>query len=64
MRFVYIVEKHITVNNIKILNVAQKMLLWRQNVTGSSQTYLGLRVEGPIFLFFFNQIWSSSTDLL
>jgi hypothetical protein len=65
MRFECIVEIHITVNHIKILNVAQKYLyhVWGHNVAGNCTTYLGLRVEGPIFLFYLSQIWSFSTDL-
>jgi hypothetical protein len=36
---------------------------WGHNVSGNSKTYLGLHVEGSIFLFYSGQIWSFSTDL-
>jgi len=32
-------------------------LLWQSNVTCNSETYLGLRAEGPIIWPGVNQIW-------
>ena len=54
-----IVGLHVTVNNIKILSVTQKPLLWRIYVAGNNKTYLGRHVKYPILLIDFEKIWVS-----
>ena len=54
-----IVVLHVTVNNIKILSVTQKPLLWRIYVAGNNETYLDRHVKYPILLFDFENIWVS-----
>jgi hypothetical protein len=56
MGSVRIAEVHVTVNNIKILSVAQQFCFWRIYVSGNNETYLDLHVKCPIFLFASNQI--------
>lgn len=53
-----IVELQVTVNNIKIFNVAKKFLLCRIYVADRNKTYFGLYVKRPIFLPDTKQIWS------
>jgi len=53
--------RHITVNNIRILSVAQKCYMvnlyhWQLLM------YLGFHVRSPIFLSVFNQFWSYLKD--
>ena len=62
MRSESTVEMHTTINTIKIVGVAQKILLWQIRVAGNSKTNLKLHVKCPIFLSDFNQIWSFSAD--
>ena len=62
MHSVCIVDVHVTVNNIKILSVAQQCFLCRIYAAGNNETYLGLNVKCPIFLSDFNQIGSFTTD--
>ena len=40
----------------------QNILLWLHNVAGDSKIYVVRHVEFPIFLLYFNQIWSFSTS--
>jgi hypothetical protein len=63
MRYLCIVELQLTVNNIKIFSVAQKLLLYRPYVAGNNKTHFGLYVKRPIFLPYSKQIWSLYTDL-
>jgi hypothetical protein len=57
-----IVGIFVTANNVKILNVAQKLLLLRINVAGNDETYLGLHIKCLIFLPDFDEIWSFWAD--
>jgi hypothetical protein len=56
MRCVCIVELRVTVNNTKILSVAQP-LLWRIYVASNNVTYVGHHVKWPIYLSDCNKIW-------
>ena len=44
------VELHVTVNNIKIFNGAQKMRLWRVYVAGNYKTHISYHIKCPTFL--------------
>jgi hypothetical protein len=62
LRFVCIVEEHVTDRCIKISSVDTKMFLWRIYVASNNTTYLDLHVKCPIFLSHFKQIRSSSRN--
>jgi hypothetical protein len=48
MRSLCIAEMRVTVNNIKILGVAQKCLCGEIYVAGNGKTYLGIHVNCPV----------------
>jgi hypothetical protein len=51
MRFVCIVELHVTVNNIEMSSLCvKKMFLWPVFVAGNNKICVGLHVERPVFL--------------
>jgi hypothetical protein len=50
IRSICIVELRVTVNNIKISSLAQKLLLWPVFVAGNNKMYVGRHVKRPIFL--------------
>lgn len=51
------VETHVTVNNVKILTAAQKLLLWPVYVAGNMK-----RTHVFMYATDFNKIWNFSTD--
>jgi len=53
VRFVCIVEEHVTVSCIKILSDDTKMLFWGIYVASNSTAYLDLHVKCPIFFVSF-----------
>ena len=61
MPSVCIAEMHITLNNIKILHVAQTCF-YGEFVASINKKHLGLHVKYPIFLSDFKHIWIFTTD--
>jgi hypothetical protein len=62
MCFVFIVELHDTINNIKILKASQKYFMAKLSHAKIKRMYVCmyvcLHVNGPTFLFDFQQMWS------
>lgn len=51
---VHIVQQHVAANNIEVLNLAQRWILWRRYFVGNIETYLGVHLKFPIFSSDFN----------
>jgi hypothetical protein len=63
MRSVCIVELHVTVNNTKILNVAQYCFYDEFMLSVTIKREFGLHLKCSLLLYDFNQIWNLSRQI-